>query len=206
MERRGFIKAGVAGTLLPPATHAARRRSHDFYFTRLAYESGDWEAAPELAGHVLRALAAASLLRVDPVERVVALDDARMLAAPFCYLGGSKLVQFNAAERRHLERYLRGGGFLLVHGCGPAIGLFTASFDAEMTRMFGAQALRRLPAAHPLYASFHRLDPAPHLRALSLRERVQVLCANQDDACGWDDGTADSLRLAVNIIHYALGA
>jgi hypothetical protein len=225
VERRGFIKAGAAGamlSLMPPLARAATaRRDHDFYFTRLAYGSGDWEAAPGMAAHVLRTLAAASTLRVDPLERVVALDDARMLAAPFCFLGGSKLVQFSAIERRHLERYVRGGGFLFVDGCGPgAGGLFARSFEAELARLFGARALQRLAPSHPLYSSFYRFDGAPptgrepagdgaaprHLSALLAGDRVRVLYSNKNYPCEWEGGAADSLRFAVNIIHYALGA
>lgn len=220
MERRGFIRAGAAGLGASLFPAAVRARSHDFYLTRLAYGSGDWEAAPGMAAHVLGALAAASTLRVDPVERVAALDDTRMLAAPFCFLGGSRLVQFSAVERRHFARYVGGGGFVFVDGCShPGAGLFGHSFETEMARSFGAQALQRLPHGHPLYSSFYRFAGAPptgrelagaapprHLRGLAIDGRLRVLYSTKDYPCEWEGGAADSLRFAVNIIHYALGA
>ena len=203
VERRGFMKLGAGAMLLPAVP--ARARPFDFDLTRLAYESGDWDTAPGMAAAVLRALHASGSLKVDPAERVLALEDARMLGAPFCFLGGRKLAQFNAAERRHLERYVRGGGFLLADGSGP---LFARSFRDEMARLFGAQALQALGHAHPLYStlcsSFYRLDPPHGFSAVSFSGRIRVLYSNSGYARAWEAG--DSLRLAVNIIHYALGA
>ena len=54
-----------------------------------------------------------------------------MLEAPFCYLAGHKLVEFNPAERRNFERYVRNGGFVLVDDCNHDIdGLFAKSFES----------------------------------------------------------------------------
>lgn len=199
MERRGFILSGAGALML---ARPASAQAHDFYLTRLAYESGDWERAPGMAAQVLAALHASGSVRVDPRERVAALADARMLAAPFCFLAGAKLVQFTAAERSHVERYVRGGGFLLADGSGA---LFARSFEAEMARLFGARALQPLAPAHPLFSSFYRLDAHP-LRALVQDGRIRVLYSNAGYAREWERGAQDSLRLAVNIIHHALGA
>ncbi|MFP5389939.1 MAG: DUF4159 domain-containing protein [Gammaproteobacteria bacterium] len=189
-----------------PGAFARAARSHDFYFTRLTYESGDWDAYPGAAGAVLRALSSVASLRADPLERVVALGDPRMLESPFCYLCGHKLVQFTAAERRNLERFVRAGGFLLVDDCSRnPRGLFARSFEAEMRQLFGARALLPLPNAHALYTSFFHLDGGGALRAIAFGGRVRVLYANQNFAQAWSEGQGEPLRLAVNIIHYALG-
>lgn len=191
MERRSFLKlsgAIAAAPLLPAA---------DFYFTRLSYTSGDWSANARLPALVLRALAHASTMRVDPAERVAALGDAAMLSAPFCYLAGHRLLQFTPAERAHAERYVRGGGFLLVDDCArDPEGVFARSFEAEIARLFGPRAWHRLPPAHALQTSFYRVDGRDDLRALELDGRVRVLYSNG----------GVGVRLAVNIIHYALGA
>ena len=90
-------------------------------------------------------------LRVDTVERVIALSDPKMLESPFCYLAGHKLVQFNPQERKNLERYVKGGGFLFVDDCNHDIdGLFAKSFEAEMIKIFGIKALKKIPNNHPL--------------------------------------------------------
>jgi hypothetical protein len=74
-----------------------------------------------MPSNVLNSLVEYTTLRVDPVERIVALSDPKMLEAPFCYFAGHKLVQFTAAERKNLERYIKGGGFLFVDDCNHDI-------------------------------------------------------------------------------------
>ncbi|MDQ1834439.1 DUF4159 domain-containing protein [Massilia scottii] len=205
-------------------------RSYDFYFTRLMYESGDWDVDIRMPSNVLNSLVEYTTLRVDPVERVIALADAKMLESPFCYLAGHKLVQFTPAERKNFERYVRGGGFVFVDDCNHDIdGLFAKSFEAEMARIFGPKALRKIPNNHPVYSSFFQFDGPPntgnelngwgddlvhdYLKAIEINGRVRVLYSNKDYGCEWDYDfrnkrwlVVDNTRFAVNIIQYALGA
>jgi hypothetical protein len=135
---------------------------HDFWFTRLMYESGDWDVDQRMPRTLLDALLQYTELRVDPVEHVIPLADPRMLDAPFCYLSGHKLVEFSPEERRNFERYVRDGGFVFVDDCNHDIdGLFARSFEAEMARIFGGDALKKLPSRHPLYRSFFDFDGPP---------------------------------------------
>ena len=205
-------------------------RPVDFYFTRLMHESGDWEVDIRMPSNVLNSLVEYTTLRVDPAERVIALSDPKMLESPFCYLAGHKLVQFTAAERANFERYVRGGGFVFVDDCNHDIdGLFAKSFEAEMAKMFGTQALKKIPNTHPLYSSFFKFDGPPntgaelngwgddlvhdYLKAIEIKGRVRVLYSNKDYGCEWDYDfrnkrwlVIDNTRFAVNIIQYALGA
>ncbi|NHZ98903.1 DUF4159 domain-containing protein [Massilia sp. CCM 8734] len=205
-------------------------RIYDFYFTRLMYESGDWDVDIRMPSNVLNSLVEYTTLRVDPVERVIALSDAKMLEAPFCYLAGHKLVQFTPAERKNFERYVRGGGFVFVDDCNHDIdGLFAKSFEAELARIFGPKALKKIPNNHPIYSSFFQFDGPPntgnelngwgddlvhdYLKAIDINGRVRVLYSNKDYGCEWDYDfrnkrwlVVDNTRFAVNIIQYALGA
>lgn len=205
--------------------------SYDFYFTRLTYESGDWDVDVRMPSNVLNSLVEYTTLRVDPVERIVALSDPRMLEAPFCYFAGHKLVQFTAAERKNLERYIKGGGFLFVDDCNHDIdGLFAKSFEAEIGRIFGLRALHKIPNNHPIYSSFFKFEDGPpntavelngwgddlvhdYLKAVEVGGRVRLLYSNKDYGCEWDYDfrnkrflAVDNTRFAVNIIQYALGA
>jgi hypothetical protein len=204
--------------------------TYDFYFTRLSYESGDWDVDIRMPSNVLNSLVEYTTLRVDPAERVVALSDPKMLQAPFCYFAGHKLVQFTPSERRNLERYVRGGGFIFVDDCNHDIdGLFAKSFEAEMAKIFGAQALKKIPNTHPLYSCFFKFDGPPttggelngwgddlvheYLKAIEVGGRVRLLYSNKDYGCEWDYDfrnkrflAVDNTRFAVNIIQYALGA
>lgn len=203
---------------------------YDFYFTRLMYESGDWDVDIRMPSNVLNSLVEYTTLKVDPAERMVSLADPKMLEAPFCYLAGHKLVQFTPAERSNFERYVKGGGFVFVDDCNHDIdGLFAKSFEAEMAKIFGATALKKIPNNHPIYSSFFKFDGPPntsvelngwgddlvheYLKAIEIDGRVRVLYSNKDYGCEWDYDfrnkrflAVDNTRFAVNIIQYALGA
>ena len=205
--------------------------SFDFYFTRLMYESGNWDVDVRMPSNVLNSLVEYTTLRVDTTERMVALSDPKMLQAPFCYLAGHKLVQFTPAERRNFEQYVRGGGFVFVDDCNHDIdGLFAKSFEAEMAKIFGLNALKKIPNKHPLYSCFFKFEDGPpttgmelngwgddlvheYLKAIEIGGRGRVLYSNKDYGCEWDYDfrnkrflAVDNTRFAVNIIQYALGA
>jgi hypothetical protein len=230
MTRSEFLRllcaAGV-GALVAPRLRA-ETRSYDFRFTRLMYESGDWDVDQRMPSNVIDALIQYTTLRVDPVEQVLPLADPRMLNASFCYLAGHKLVEFNPDEKRNFERYVRNGGFVFVDDCNHDIdGLFAKSFEAQMAQIFGAQALQKLPKKHPLYSSFFRFDDPPatgfelngwgddlvhdYLRGISINGRLGVLYSNKDYGCEWDYDwrnkrwlAEDNTKFAVNIVVYAL--
>lgn len=232
MDRAAFLRlmlAGAASAALPRPLQAAAGE-YDFFFTRLMYESGDWDVDKRMPANIITALIDYTTLRVDPKEHVIALSDPAMRLAPFCYLAGHKLVQFSAAERSNFEAYVRSGGFVLVDDCNHDIdGLFAKSFEAQMTAIFGPDALQKLPNNHPLYSSFFKFDGPPttgfelngwgddlvheYLRGISINGRLGVLYSNKDYGCEWDYDwrnkrflAEDNTKFAVNIVMYALNA
>ncbi|MGQ0800221.1 MAG: DUF4159 domain-containing protein [Pseudomarimonas sp.] len=234
MQRRDLLKLGAASLLaaLAPGVrqaHASDGR-FDFWFTRLMYESGDWDVDQRMPTTVLDSLLQYTQLRIDPQEHVLPLADPRMLDAPFCYLAGHKLVEFNPQERRNFERYVKNGGFVFVDDCNHDIdGLFARSFEAEMARIFGSDSLRKLSNQHPLYSSFFALDGPPptsfelngwgddlihdYLKGIEVDGRLGVLYSNKDYGCEWDYDwrnkrwlAEDNTKLAVNIVIYAISA
>ena len=227
-----LLTGGALGALLAglPRT-AAAQATYDFWFTRLRYDSGDWDVDQRMPANILTSLVDYTNLRVDPEERVVALADPAMLTAPFCYLAGHKLVEFNAAEARNFERYVRNGGFVFVDDCNHDIdGLFAVSFERQMRSIFGADALKKLPNDHSLYRSFFRFEDGPpatsfelngwgddlihdYLKGIEIDGRLGVLYSNKDYGCEWDYDwrnkrflAEDNTKFAVNIILYALTA
>lgn len=224
-----FLAGGLAATaLLPGAARGAG--GYDFWFTRLRYDSGDWDVDARMPSNLITSLIDYTSLRVDPKEHVVALADPKMLTAPFCYLTGHKLVEFSAAERRNFVTYVRGGGFVLVDDCNHDIdGLFAKSFEAEMARLFGKRALEKLPNNHPIFRSFFKLDGPPntslelngwgddlvhdYVKGITIDGRLQLLYSNKDYGCEWDYDwrnkrflAQDNTRFGVNIVIYALAA
>ena len=217
-----------AASPIPDSQFPTHGSTYDFRFTRLMYESGDWDVDQRMPNNVIDALIQYTTLRVDPAEQVLSLADPRVLGEAFCYLAGHKLVEFNADERRNFEAYVRNGGFVFVDDCNHDIdGLFARSFEAEMSRMFGRDALRRLPNSHPIYSSFFRFDGPPptglelngwgddlvheYLKGIEIDGRLGVLYSNKDYGCEWDYDWRNkrflaeyNTKFAVNIVVYAL--
>ena len=239
MNRAAFLRlfaGALAGAASAPISKAIGAEApptgveFDFWFTRLMYDSGDWDVDQRMPANLITSLIEYTQLRVDPKEHVLALADPRMLQAPFCYLAGHKLVEFNPDERRNFEQYVRNGGFVFVDDCNHDIdGLFATSFEAQMADLFGPRALQKLPDTHPLYSSFFRFDGPPatgfelngwgddlvheHLRGIAIDGRLGVLYSNKDYGCEWDYDwrnkrwlAEDNTKFGVNIVVYALTA
>lgn len=225
-----LMTGGAAATLLPPAA-AAAQATYDFWFTRLRYQSGDWDVDERMPLNVLTSLVDYTNLRVDPEERIVDLADPAMLTAPFCYMAGHKLVEFSQAEARNFRAYVENGGFVFVDDCNHDIdGLFARTFERQMAALFGESALDKIPNDHPIYSAFFDFPEGPpntsmelngwgddlvhdYLKAIVVDGRIGVLYSNKDYGCEWDYDwrnkrflAEDNTRFAVNIVIYALTA
>lgn len=232
MHRRELLKAAAASlaAAVLPVSRLRADNVYDFYFTRLSYESGDWNVDERTPSNIINALIEYTTLRVDRNERVVALADPAMLTAPFCYLAGRRLVRFNHAERQNFETYVRNGGFVFVDDCNHDVdGLFAESFEAQMAEIFGDNALAKIPNDHRIYRSFFEFDGPPrtaqelngwgdglvheYLKAIEIDGRVALLYSNKDYGCDWDYDfrnkrfmVTDNTRFAANIVIYAMTA
>jgi len=240
MNRRSFIAqvtSAMALSGLSPLSLWANTGSGvnsgsdvDFYFTRLSYESGDWDVDERMPANLLNSLIEYTTIRVDLTERIVPLADSAMLNAPFCYLAGHRIVQFNRDERENFERYVKNGGFVFVDDCNHDIdGAFARSFEQQMTDIFGPTALKKIPNDHAIYSSFFKFDGPPatslelngwgddlvhdYLKAIEIDGRIAVLYSNKDLGCEWDYDfrnkrwlVEDNTRFGVNIVVYAMTA
>ena len=204
----------------------------DFVFTRLQYESGDWDIVDQrMPSNLLDSLVAYTTISVAEREAVVPLASTEVLGAAFCYLSGHKLVQFTDRERENFGTYVRNGGFVFVDDCNHDIdGLFAKSFEAEMANIFGADALRKIPNDHAIYDAFFPFEKGPpttsfelngwgddlvhdYLKAIEIGGRIGVLYSNKDYGCEWDYDfrnkrflAEDNTKFGVNIVLYAMTA
>jgi hypothetical protein len=202
-----------------------------FTFTRLQYASGDWDVDQRMPANLLHSLVEYTTIDVDPRERVVPLGGQGVFDSRFAYLAGHRLVEFTGAERGNFERFVRRGGFVFADDCNHDVdGLFARSFEAEMARIFGAEALQKLPNDHELYRAFFTFPDGPptttlelngwgddlvheYLKAIVLDGRIAVLYSNKDYGCEWDYDfrnkrflATDNTRFGVNIVTYAMTA
>ncbi|WP_017729896.1 DUF4159 domain-containing protein [Nafulsella turpanensis] len=202
-----------------------------FFFTRLQYNSGDWNTDQRMPTNLLNSLIEYTKIPVDIHERVVSLSSPKIFESPFCYLSGHKLVEFSKEEADNFKNYVLRGGFIFVDDCNHDIdGLFAKSFEAQMERLFGVDALKKIPNTHPLYSSFFSFEEGPpttsfelngwgddivhdYLKAIEVNGRIGVLYSNKDYGCEWDYDyrnkrwlAEDNTKFGVNIILYALTA
>jgi hypothetical protein len=202
----------------------------EFVFSRLQYESGDWDLVdPRMPSNLLDSIVAYTTIAIDPREAIVSLASSAIFDAAFCYLSGHKLVQFSERERANFEAYVRRGGFIFVDDCNHDIdGLFAKSFEAQMAAIFGPDALVKIPNTHALYRAFFNFDGPPtttfelngwgddlvhdYLKAIEINGRIGVLYSNKDYGCEWDYDfrnkrflAEDNTKFGMNIVAYAMG-
>jgi hypothetical protein len=199
-----------------------------FVFTRIQYDSGDWDTDQRMPVNILNSLVEYTTIPIDEKEKVVLLSSNEIFKSPFCYLSGHKLVEFSSKERDNFRKYVENGGFVFVDDCNHDIdGLFAKSFEQEMARTFGQNALQKIPNTHPIYNCFFHFEGPPtttfelngwgddlvhdYLKAVEIKGRIGVLYSNKDYGCEWDYDfrnkrwlAEDNTKFGVNIINYAL--
>jgi len=200
-----------------------------FFFTRIQYNSGDWNTDERMPANVLNSLIEYTEIPVDPVERIVSLSSETLFECPFTYMSGHKLVQFSEDERRNFEQYVQNGGFVFADDCNHDIdGLFAKSFERQMAEIFGDNALQKIPNNHDIYTAFFQFEDGPpttsfelngwgddlvhdYLKAIYIDGKMGVLYSNKDYGCEWDYDfrnkrflAVDNTRFAINIVMYAL--
>jgi len=206
------------------------KASNNFFFTRLQYNSGDWNTDQRMPTNLLHSIVEYTNIPVDTKEKVVTLNSGEIYRSPFCYLSGHKLVQFNNEEAKHFTNYVNNGGFIFVDDCNHDIdGLFAKTFESEMLRLFGQDALVKIPNDHKIYSAFFNFEKGPpttsfelngwgddlvhnYLKAIIIDGRIAVLYSNKDYGCEWDYDfrnkrfmAKDNTQFGVNIVLYAMG-
>jgi hypothetical protein len=207
-----------------------RPRASEFVFARLRYDSGDWDYNPKVAANILNSVVEYTSIRVHPDEVIIAPSSDELLAFPFLFMTGHKLVRFTAEERQRLRHFVEQGGLLLSDDCNHDVnGLYARSFEEEMKLSFGEVGrMPKLPNRHPLYRSFFTFPDGPpstshelngwgdeivhdYLRAVEHQGRVGVLYSNKDYGCEWDYDwrnkrfqREDNTKFAVNIVVYTM--
>jgi len=214
------------------ASQGRRPAAAEFVFARLRYDSGDWDYNPKVAANVLNSLVEYTTIPVYPEEVVITADSKELLAFPFLFMTGHKLVRFSREERAQLEHFVAQGGFLFSDDCNHDVnGLYAKSFEDEMRTVFpGTSTLAKIPSRHPLYRCFFQFPDGPpttshelngwgddivhdYLRAVEHRGRIGVLYSNKDYGCEWDYDwrnkrfqREDNTKFAVNLVVYAMTA
>ena len=230
LQRLGAIAAGLAMTPVSGLAGVTRRARSEFTFARLRYDSGDWDYNPKVSSNVLDAVVQYTTIPVHQDEVVITADSAELLAYPFLFMTGHKLVRFSEKERTGLARFVEYGGLLFSDDCNHDVnGLYAKSFEAEVAKIFPEDpTLPKIPNSHALYRAFFRFPEGPpqtshelngwgdnivhdYLRGLERRGRLGIVYSNKDYGCEWDYDwrnkrfrREDNTRFAVNLVVYSM--
>src|SRR5207344_2493351 len=109
-----------------PAEQVRRPAAGEFVFARLRYDSGDWDYNPKVAANVLNSLVEYTTIPVYPEEVVITADSKELLAFPFLFMTGHKLVRFSCEERERLRVFVEEGGLLFSDDCNHDVNALYA--------------------------------------------------------------------------------
>jgi hypothetical protein len=215
------LATAATALALPDAAPAPGSRA--FALARLKYGGGgDWYEDRTSLVNLLRALPDRAGIAVgSDREAVVEPGSAALFQYPFVFACGHGNMKFTDAEVTNLRRYLDAGGFLWVDddfGIDP-------SFRREMKRVYPEDPILELPFSHPIYhqpyefpgglPKIHEHDGGP-ARGFGILHDGRLAVFYSFD-CDLGDGLEDedvhhdppekrdaALRMAMNIVHYAL--
>ena len=202
--------------------------SSKFFFTRLQYESGDWDVDQRMPSNVLNSLIEYTTLPVDTQENIIPLSSSEIFRCPFCYLSRTQAGGIYTTGDKKISK----NTFAMVVLYLWTIAIMTSmafSQNHSKPKWIGSfpKSLKKIPATHPLYSVFFKFDGPPttaqelngwgddivhdYLKAIEINGKIGVLYSNKDYGCEWDYDfrnkrfySVDNTRFSVNIVMYAL--
>ena len=133
----------------PPEPAQGRPRASEFVFARLRYDSGDWDYNPKVAANVLNSVVEYTNIRVYPEEVIIPPSSEELLAFPFLFMTGHKLVRFTQPRRDRLRAFVEHGGLLFSDDCNHDVnGLYARVSSRRCRRVFRARCDDPEAAAH----------------------------------------------------------
>jgi len=222
---RGVLLAGVLAVVVacPALGQTSRPGAREFTIARLKYGGGgDWyEDRTSLVNLIRGVRERTSIPVAGDREAVVEPGSAALFQYPFVFACGHGNIKLTPTEVVNLRRYLTTGGFLWVdddYGISP-------SLRRELKRVFPETELVELPFSHPIFHGLYEFPKGlpkihehsggpPRAFGIVHDGRLAVFFTYDTDL---GDGLEDeevhhdppekreeALRMALNIVHYAL--
>jgi Domain of unknown function (DUF4159) len=218
-----LLAAAMAVAPRPLLAQASPPGVREFGIARLKYGGGgDWYEDRTSLSNLMKALRErTSIVVAGDQEAVVEPGSAALFQHPFVFACGHGNIKFTPTEVENMKQYLTSGGFLWVD---DDFGI-DESIRREMKRVFPDAQFVELPFSHPIFHGLydfpqglpkvHEHDGGP-ARAFGIVQDGRLVVFYSFD-CDLGDGLEDeevhhdppekrdaALRMAVNIVHYAL--
>ena len=197
------------------------RPREQLVFAQLIHD-GNWNPNPSAVPLFLKELASNTSVAVQFDRQTIQLKDPSLFGYPMLYMTGTWDPKLPDEEIALLHRYLANGGVLIADAASGR-SEFDTAFRALCRKMFPDQPLQALPADHPLFAAFHRIDKVhlnhqdepvePAVEAAVLEGRCAILYSRFGLSDGWAHEfsayargyvTADALKLGTNLVVFVM--
>lgn len=202
-------------------------RTRDQLVIAQVRHGGDWDPTPHALPNLMKYLQGNTTLNVQFKREEVDLADVDVFRHPVLYLTGLRDFKLNDAEVARLRKYLTSGGVLIADAAAGRME-FDAAFRREIARVLPKQEMKVLPLDSPIYQMPFKVrtvdyssivkeqNPslnAPRLEGIAIDGQVAVIYSPLSLANGWEQlgfaynrgyGDADSLRIGVNLLAYAM--
>jgi hypothetical protein len=223
VRRRALTALLALALALPAGAQTLRPGAREFTVARLKYGGGgDWyEDRTSLVNLLKGVRERTSIPVVGDREAIVEPGAAALFQYPFVFAVGHGNIKLTATEVANLRRYLTTGGFLWVDddfGIAP-------SLRRELKKVFPESELVELPYSHPIFHGLyefprglpkiheHTGGPARGFGIVHDGRLAVFFSYDTDLGDGLEDADVhkdppekreEALRMALNIVHYAL--
>ncbi|MCL5280778.1 MAG: DUF4159 domain-containing protein, partial [Planctomycetes bacterium] len=152
----GYAQAGAVEAR-PEIYGTADQRTptDEFVFAQLKHE-GSWNVHPGAATALLTKLRSHTTIRVNLKRVVLDPDKDDLSGYAFLYLTGLDDFSFSPRAVSGLQRFLQGGGFLLINN-GLGLGTFDLAVRREVNRILPEAKFQLLPDGHGLFSSLFNI-------------------------------------------------
>lgn len=122
---------------------------------RLHYDGGgDWYNDQDIIPNLVEFLNKTLHTDFSAEEATIKPSDTRIFDYPFIFMTGHGNVKFNEKELINLRDYCNRGGFLYID---DDYGM-DKSIRVEISRLFPSAQLIELPASHPIFNCYYKLQ------------------------------------------------
>ncbi len=197
------------------------RPRQQLVFAQLVH-GGNWNPNPSAVPLFLKELASNTSVAVNFERVTVQLTDPAIFNYPLLYMTGQWDPKFSKDEVAILHRYLSNGGIIIADAAAGR-GEFDIAFRKLCAQMFPESPLTALPADHPLFSSFHKIQTvaahhesqpiAPSIEAVTFDGKPVILYSKFGLGDGWAQqfdayakcyAPGDAVKIGTNLVVYCM--